>query len=372
MQILKVINGVILNKYYNLRDFRTKRKIVVFESDDWGAIRVPSRHVWEQLLSEGYAMDKRPYERYDTLETNEDVEALFDVLLKYKDSRGNHPVITANYLSQNPDFDRIRANGFSEYVGESILDTYKNYPSSDKVVELMKQGIDEGLIMPQCHGREHLNVRMWMKELQRGDRDILKAFDVKMPGIFPKDNPNQGNKCVIALGQESVEEQQGINQVIVDALKQFETIWGFKSKTFVACNYTWSFPVEKVLKNNDVQLIQTDRFQRIPLGNSRIRHFSGEAGNNGLLYSIRNCHFEPSEREADQNLQNIITGINTTLNQHKIAVVSTHRMNYVSSLDGNNRVRTLQLLDNLLKWLTTNYPNIEFISSDKLTEIING
>lgn len=369
---MNVLSSFLLDKYYNLRDFRTNRKIVVFESDDWGAIRVPSRQVWEQLLSEGYVMDKRPYERYDTLETNEDVEALFDVLRRYEDSKGEHPIITLNYLSQNPNFEKISENRFSEYVGESIVDTYKTYPSSDRVIGLIKQGIREGLVMPQCHGREHLNVRLWMAELQNGNRDMLRAFDARMPGIFPKDNPQKGNKCVIALGQDSVEEQENINQVVDDALKQFESIWGFKSKTFVACNYTWSYSVEQILSNNDVQLIQTDRFQRVPLGNSKIRHFSGEVGNNGLLYSIRNCHFEPSEREADQNLLNIISGINTALNQHKIAVISTHRMNYVSSIDGNNRVRTLKLLDNLLKWLITNYPNVEFMSSDKLKEIING
>jgi len=130
LKYLSLIRSNIATRYCNLKDFRTNRHIVVFESDDWGAIRVPSRQVWEQLLAEGYSMDKRPYERYDTLETNEDVEALFDVLQQYKDSKGNHPIITANYLSQNPNFDAIRENGFTEYVGESIIDTYKSYPSS--------------------------------------------------------------------------------------------------------------------------------------------------------------------------------------------------------------------------------------------------
>jgi hypothetical protein len=33
----------ILGKYYiNLRGWKTKRKIVVIESDDWGSIRMPS------------------------------------------------------------------------------------------------------------------------------------------------------------------------------------------------------------------------------------------------------------------------------------------------------------------------------------------
>ena len=38
----------------NLPGWRTKRKIVVIESDDWGSIRMPSKRAYEELkLKEG-------------------------------------------------------------------------------------------------------------------------------------------------------------------------------------------------------------------------------------------------------------------------------------------------------------------------------
>lgn len=87
----------IYNRIYNRvcsiineqRDKKVMRRIVVIESDDWGSIRVPSRKVYDTLMAEGYSMDKRPYERYDCLETDEDVKALSGVLLKYKDKKGS-------------------------------------------------------------------------------------------------------------------------------------------------------------------------------------------------------------------------------------------------------------------------------------------
>ena len=37
------------NIIYNIPGWRTKRHIVVIESDDWGAIRMPSRQVFDFL-----------------------------------------------------------------------------------------------------------------------------------------------------------------------------------------------------------------------------------------------------------------------------------------------------------------------------------
>lgn len=211
-----------------------------------------------------------------------------------------------------------------------------------------------------------------MRELQNGNPDKLRAFEARMPGIFPKDNPNAGNQCVIALGQESASEQEEINNVVDDALKQFEQIWGLKSKSFVACNYTWNSPVEKVLLNNRVELIQTDRMQRISLDNNRIRYFSGQCNGKGIFYSIRNCHFEPSLIQTDSLLQNIIDELEQAFKQKTIAVFSTHRVNYVGSIDPSNRNHTLILLDELLTYLTVKYSDLEFLSSDKIVDILNG
>ena len=91
----------------NIPGWRTNRKIVVIESDDWGSIRMPSREVYEALLSKGIPVDKFYFTKYDCLESEEDLQFLFETLSTIKDRNGAHPVITANSVVANPDFIRI-------------------------------------------------------------------------------------------------------------------------------------------------------------------------------------------------------------------------------------------------------------------------
>ncbi len=86
----------------NIPGWRTKRRIVVLESDDWGTIRTPSREILERLRKEGIEVDKCHYMRYDSLESEEDLELLFDVLKEpnspYTDSYNRTiPIIRAGY-----------------------------------------------------------------------------------------------------------------------------------------------------------------------------------------------------------------------------------------------------------------------------------
>jgi hypothetical protein len=92
----------------NLPGWHTSRKIVVIESDDWGSIRMPSREVYEKLLKKGIRVDNDPYNKFDSLASEQDLETLFDVLKKFNDKNDNHPVITANTVIANPDFNLIR------------------------------------------------------------------------------------------------------------------------------------------------------------------------------------------------------------------------------------------------------------------------
>lgn len=354
------------------KDFRTNRHIVVFESDDWGSIRMSNRKDWDTLLHMGYHVDKRPYERFDTLESAEDLEALFDVLRKYKDSNGNHPVITANMLMTNPDFEKIEKSGFQEYYYEPIAKTYERYFGNAKVLELMKQGVEEGLFMPQSHGREHFNVAQWMKGLQNDDEDLLTAFRYGMCGIAPKAHPEKGNKLLNALLAGNTEEQEEIDNIVAEGLRLFEKMWGFKSHTFVAPCYLWNEQTERVLAANGVELIQSSRASK-PAYKSPSRYFyTGQRNALGMFYSIRNCHFEPAINEDGVSIESLMKQIDDTFAQRKIAVFSTHRINYVGGIDERNRQRNLLILDMLLTRLIEKYPDVEFLSSDNLINIFNN
>lgn len=351
-------------------DFRTTSHIVVFESDDWGSIRMSNKKAWDELLGLGYAVDKRPYERFDTLESAEDLEALFNVLGKYKDYQGNHPVITANMLMANPDFERIEKSRYKDYFFEPVSETYKRYYGDDRALELMSQGLSEGVFMPQCHGREHFNVAEWMQGLQAGDDDLLTAFKYGMCGIAPKAHPEMGNNMMVALRARNELEQKQIESIVNEGLQMFENLWGLKSKTFVAPCYSWNEQLEKVLSDNGVQLIQSARVKKNAYKSSLRHIYCGEKNNYGQVYGIRNCKFEPATNEGGASVEALMMQIDSVFKQRKIAIISTHRINYVSGIDKANLSRTLKILDTFLSKLLMKYPDTIFLSSDKLIDII--
>ncbi len=157
------IKTTLSHNFINIPGWYTRRKIVVIESDDWGSIRMPSYEVYSRFISEGFDISNSEYNRLDSLESNDDLNTLYEVLHSCKDSNGNPPVITANCVVGNPDFQKIRQSDFTDYYFEPVTETFKRYPQRDKVETLWKQGNSYGFFHPQFHGREHVNVVRWME-----------------------------------------------------------------------------------------------------------------------------------------------------------------------------------------------------------------
>ena len=201
---------------------------------------MPSREVYEKSLKAGYRVDKISYERYDSLASEDDLELLFDLLSKFKDCNGNHPVITANVLSANPDFEKIENAGFEKYHYELITETFKKYPNHSRCFQLWKEGLDNKLFIPQSHGREHLNVSMFMSALQRGDKDALFGFKNKMPGSIPHGNKAGGNKYVETLRYTNQNDKERKLSILLEGLDLFEELFGYRSESFIPPNYIWS------------------------------------------------------------------------------------------------------------------------------------
>lgn len=363
----RIINKIYTDIYNHL-DKRTNRHIVVIESDDWGSIRVPSRSVYDALIDEGFAMSTRPYERYDCLETDEDILALSEVLMKHQDAKGNHPIITMNYLCANPDFDQIKRNGYKTYFYKTINETYLDNIGSENVITLVKDGIEKGIFRSQCHGREHFNVLEWLNALRSGNQDVLTAFRYGMCGIFPKNNPSIGNQYMVAFRSNNDESMKYVCQVVSMSLNMFKEIWGYHSLSYIAPCYTWNDEIEKVLATNGVKLMQGGRVRRSSNSLSQRFYYAGEI-KNGLVHSIRNCSFEPSTTK-NFSIQALMNEIDNAFKNNKIAVISSHRINYVGGIDVENRERNLNLLDRLLTILLKKYPTVEFLSSDKLINIL--
>lgn len=62
------LKSTISRNLVNIPGFRTNRKIVVIESDDWGSIRMASQKSFNRLLAKGIRVDNSLYDSLDSLE----------------------------------------------------------------------------------------------------------------------------------------------------------------------------------------------------------------------------------------------------------------------------------------------------------------
>ena len=374
---LKTIKSTITRNLINLPGWRTKRKIVVIESDDWGSVRMASKDAYNYFLLKGLPVDKCPYNSFDALECNEDLERLFDVLGSVKDVNGNPAVMTANAVVANPDFEKIRNSGFQKYYYEPFTKTLERYPEHDRVYSLYKQGIKEKLFKPQFHGREHLNVARWMHALQSGDSFALMAFEWNMFSLHTGINSTCRGEYLDAFAVESYEEQLHLREILSEGLVLFQLLMGYQSRTCIAPCYTWDSDVEEVLSEHGVRAIQGMIIQWVPVYGAeglyrKNYHYTGQRNLQAQSYLVRNCFFEPTLTSGTDPVSDCLARIKTAFAWHRPAIISAHRLNFMGFLNSSNRDKNLNLLEELLLAITKRWPDVEFLSSDQLSDLVSG
>lgn len=366
----------ITHNLFNIPGWHTKRHIVVFESDDWGAIRMPSLEAFNTLRSDGGSVgDRYGYDRNDTLASNDDLELLMEVLSSVKDKNSNPAKITLNTCVANPDFNKIKSNGFKAYYYEPFIETLKRYPHHDRAFDLWKEGIGQKVFQPQFHGREHLNAQMWLQLLQNNNEFVKKAFEREVFSVSV-DVPYDSRKHVLSafnVIQES--EYPFVFAAIKEGLDLFEQLFGYRSVSMIAPCYTWDIEIENVAFDNGVKVIQGSHAQ-IPSAFARSqgvkvkRHYTGQRNKNGQVYLVRTCNFEPTQ-SLSCNADNCMKEIVMDFQMRKPAIVSCHRLNFIGGLNPNNRDNNLRDFKKLLQMIVAKYPDVEFMSSDELGLLIS-
>lgn len=359
-----------LRKYFvNVRGWSTNRKIVVIESDDWGSIRMPSTEVYNYLLKNGIPVDVSRYTRYDTVESREDMERLYEVLDGHRDINGRSCVFTTNSVVANPDFKKIESSEFKEYHFETVTETYDSYNGAG-FINLLKQGMEAGLIYPQYHGREHLNTRKWLSILRGGDEKELLAFSRQ--SILGTLNTHDRSKMYMAAFEYVDEAHKAeIEEMTKDGLEIFESVFGFKSQSFVASQSIRGDHLDRVLSDNAVRFHQCGQ-QLIP-GGQKLQlknRYWGARNQHGMYYWRRNVTFEPSKDQQKDSVSTALKEIDIAFKCGKPAVINSHRVNYTGRLSENNREDSLQKLGQLLKAVERQWPQVEFMSSESLGKLM--
>lgn len=376
--MLRNIKKNVKRSLLNIPGWHTKRKILVIESDDWGGIRMPSKQVYNAFLEKGVRVDRDPYCKYDSMATSQDLEALFDLLMSFKDKNGRNLVITANAVMANPDFDKIKESGFNQYFFEPFTQTLKRNSSTQNSFELWQQGMKAKIFRPQFHGREHLYVKKWMRQLQEGDKITRLAFEMGTFGLTSDVDPAIHDNYMGALNSGMKEDILSFNGILEEGLNCFEQIFGYKSTSFIPTTYTWHPDIEYNLKRCGVEYLQGMIHQRIPLDDDQSfgykkNNFLGTKSKAGLYYLTRNAYFEPTHlRKSFDWVEDCLNAIKIAYMFNRPVILSMHRINVIGAIDETNRMINLELFKKLILEVLKLYPDVEFMSSDELGFLIKN
>jgi len=355
----------------NSKGNKISDRVLVIESDDWGSIRVPNKHVQEYLVQQKLINLNDPFSRYDCLESAKDLEPLFEVLSSHNDCLGNNPVITINMVMANPDFEKIKTNKFDSYYFEEFTKTYETYYPNLNTFYSISNGIEKKLIHPQFHAREHLNALQWLSRLQNHDERFLKACEVGCFAIDDLRSSNQRANLMASYDYQSEVELEFIMYSIEQGLQMFERTFGFSSKTSIAPCYVWNDNIEDKFHKCGIQGIQSSYIQQKNSNGrfERIWHISGVENKYRQKYFVRNVTYEPALNNKVNWVKKAMESIEIAFLWKKPAIISSHRINYVGGLCLNNRQNTLTQLDELIYKVLKKWPDVKFLNSEQLLEV---
>lgn len=350
------------------------KKIVIIESDDHGSIRMPNTTVHNKLKSAGFASMDSKYNLYDTLEEREDLEQLFDTLRSVKDVNGRAAVFCPFVNVANPDFEKIKASGYSQYFYEPFTATLERYGRDPKTMEIWRQGMEEGIFMPEYHGREHVSVQPWLQKLQEGNKQLLMAFDygfVSVAGVPGIHSYAEEFRPEFYFTNDA--QKPFLHQSIIEGVQLFEKLFGYTPSSFMPSNSVFHPDFEGTVYKAGIPLLNVWHKSLRPAAGGALafsNYTNKQKIKKGVLnYYIRNCGFEPTD-EKYTSPAITLKQVEAAFRLGKAAIICTHRANFTGALHAGNRKKGLEQLGLLLKEIIKRWPDTEFMSTKDFTQLL--
>lgn len=367
--------GTLMNEAKHLPGWHSRTKYVAFAVDDYGSIRTANKQTAAALQAKvsgfGGYMDC-----CDSVETREDLQALYAVLDKYQDAESRKAVFTAYALSANPDTAFMRREG--RYGYETLLETFERLAAEDPAAyagtwQAWQEGMREGLIRPQFHGREHFSVPLLERKLARGDQDLQANLEVaSLAGLAGvAEMPGVAFTHAFSLHDKALLPQQ--RQIIEEGLALFEETFGFASTTFTPPALKLHPALDGFVAGLGVRSIDKPLNGRQPAGGGRSRrsiNFLTPPKGARVGKMVRTLSFEPCSGNKSDPVGQALREMQRAFRWRKPVIISSHRVNYAGHIDPANRQQGLAKLDELLAGMLQRWPDIRFVSVDELVRIM--
>lgn len=336
--------------YYLRKKFSDK--YILIESDDWGLERAASLETIDWMKKK-FGEERFSRWTFDTLETTEDLEILFDVFGSYKNKFEYPPIITANFITHNIDYKK------SENLNYEGLDSKISNDRYPGLRELYFKGIKNGFIFPQLHGYSHFDLTLMNNyfETEEGKEAFGKTF-------FTARSTIKGNLSFLH-GEMSLNNFQ--TNRFKEACSEFEKFFGYSSKSVIPPTFIFDKEFEKILIKNKITLLQSsNRLLSTDKERYKYPYFRIK---NGLIRSVRNARLDPHP-EYKFYYKQCIESIDNAFQSKNPAVIDFHRVNFSGKFAPGYRDRTMSELKNLFDEIYVRWPEAKFIHTQKLNELL--
>ena len=357
----------------NFFGWKTKRKIIVFESDDWGSFRFKNKSIRDKYIRK---FDSRLWmHNNDSFESFDDLYALSEVLDSFKDSQNRSVCFTFLMNPSNPNFKKIEADNFKYFYFEPFLETLEKRQDGKQIFHWYKNALQENLIEVGFHGREHLNVKQWMSDIRNGNDVAIRSFNDRVWGLSKVYEPNVRSSYRATFDLTSKQDLGDLRTNIEEGIALLNDTFCQNTTYFLPPNGIYHLNLNPALVTNGIKFIGLPKLYNNPLEHrwyQKKLFWLGKKTNEKLTVITRNVMFEPGSPRHGNWIETALTQIAVAFKNKQPAVISTHRANYVGDLNTDNKKRGLDQLSNLLLQIKSKWPDVEFMTSSQLGHLINN
>ena len=329
---------------------RFKGKFIIIESDDWG-LRGSIEKKGINFLKKNYP--QKTFSRWtsDSLETIEDLDALFYVLNKYKNEFESPPKITANFITHNINYNNPTKLSFiplSQLMAENKLLKKKYF-----------EGIDNKVIHPQLHGYCHYNI------------DALRAFYETLEG---KKLFNEGfiigkstlKKTPSIFKSEFSDFNEEVQNNLKTSINEFTKVFKYSPESIIPPHFIIDSLYLDLLQNYGIKAIQAS---------NRLINFKGDRYRKIFFRKQNNIHWMPRNVRLDPHpdynyySKDCISQIDKAFSLKMPAIIDFHRVNISGRFNSNYRDKSLNELDIVFKIVKAKWPDAKFISTSDFIQL---
>ncbi|MBK8551396.1 MAG: hypothetical protein IPL53_10195 [Ignavibacteria bacterium] len=334
--------------YYLRKKFN--EKYIIIESDDWGLERGLTEDSIRRLEKK-YGRDKLTRWSYDSLETSEDLNELYEVLGNYKNKFEFPPVITANFITHNIDYSSQQKLNF--------IPISKGFNNENDLGQSYKTGIENKFIFPQLHGYSHYNI----SELkQYFDTETgREAFNEK---FFLRESTVKG-RLKLFHGELSTKNKESFR--FSEASDVFYEMFGFRSKTVIPPTFILDNELQKMLKENGITLVQSSN--RLLTSDNKKFRYPYFQKRKGMFWSVRRARLDPHEDYGYFHEQ-CIASVANAFDSKMPAIIDFHRVNFAGRYAPGYRARSIKELKLMFDEIYNRWPEAKFIHSQNLNDIL--